>query len=198
MPSGPWQRIALHDADVRLLQLFDPDQARRLFTRLHAEIPWQQHRIRLFGREVDVPRLSCWCGDPDAVYTYSRVRYSPQPWTPALAELRDSVSALCGESYNSALCNLYRDGRDAMGLHSDNEPELGPEPSIASLSFGATRRFRLRHRHDPTLRLELDLEAGSLLLMAGATQRNYRHDLPRTARAVDARINLTFRRIHSA
>jgi len=129
------------------------------------------------------------------VYTYSRVRYEPRPWTPALASLRDTVSARCGESYNSALCNLYRDGRDAMGWHSDNEPELGAHPSIASLSFGATRRFRLRHRRDKTLHLEIELEPGSLLLMAGATQENYRHDLPRTARQVGPRVNVTFRRI---
>ena len=93
------------------------------------------------------------------------------------------------------LANLYRDGRDSMGWHSDNEPELGPEPVILSFSFGGVRRFRLRHRHDPSLRLELDLPSGSLLRMAGATQRLYRHDLPKTARAVPARINLTFRTI---
>ena len=195
MRSGTWQRIELADADASLVQLFGPAEAQRWFERLHAEIPWEQHRISMFGREVDVPRLSCWCGDAEAVYTYSRMRYEPRPWTPALAELRAGMSTLCGESYNSALCNLYRDGRDAMGWHSDNEPELGAEPSIASLSFGATRRFRLRHRHDPALRVELELESGSLLLMTGATQRNYRHDLPRTARVSGPRINLTFRRI---
>jgi len=105
------------------------------------------------------------------------------------------MNGLCGQEYNSVLCNLYRDGHDAMGWHSDAEPELGPLPVIASLSFGATRRFRLRHKRNPELRLELDLESGSLLRMAGATQANYRHDLPRTARALGARINLTFRHI---
>jgi alkylated DNA repair dioxygenase AlkB len=97
--------------------------------------------------------------------------------------------------FNSVLCNLYRDGNDAMGWHSDDERELGPEPLIASLSFGATRRFRLRHRCDPALRAELHLDSGSLLLMSGATQRNYRHDLPRTRAEPAARINLTFRNI---
>jgi alkylated DNA repair dioxygenase AlkB len=151
--------------------------------------------LRLFGREVDAPRRSSWVGDPDATYVYSRTRFEPYPWTPALAELRGRVSAWCATDFNSVLCNLYRDGDDAMGWHSDNEPELGPTPVIASLSFGAARRFRLRHRHDPTLRFEVELPSGSLLVMSGTTQQFYRHDLPRSARVHDARINLTFRRI---
>jgi len=193
--SAGWQRVPLADADVRLTQFCAPDAAARWFERLAAEVPWERHRLRLFGRAVDAPRLSCWVGDADAVYRYSGARFVPHAWTPACAELRDRVGALCGERYNSVLCNLYRDGRDSMGWHSDDEPELGPAPAIASLSFGAVRRFRLRHRRDPDQRIELDLAPGSLLLMTGATQRNYRHDLTRTARAVGPRINLTFRRI---
>jgi len=197
MPAAErtWQRFVLADADVRLIQLFGADEAQRWFERVHAEVPWERHRVRMFGREVPVPRLSCWVGDAEAVYTYSRVRYVPHAWPPALAQLRDAISTLCGQRYNSALCNLYRDGRDAMGWHSDSEPELGAQPSIASLSLGAVRRFRLRHRRDPAARLELDLPPGSVLLMAGPTQQHYRHDLPRTARAVGPRINVTFRRI---
>ncbi len=113
-----------------------------------------------------------------------------------MRELREYLFAHCGERYNSVLCNLYRDGCDSMGWHSDNEPELGAEPTIASFSFGGVRRFRLRHRQQRDLRLELDLPSGSLLRMAGTTQHCYRHDLPKTARHVDARINLTFRRIY--
>lgn len=190
-----WRRFPLAGTDVRLAPFCDAESAQAWFERLHVEIPWEQHRLRIFGRAIDSPRLSCWIGDADAVYTYSRTRFVPRPWTPALAELRDAVASLCGEAFNSVLCNLYRDGRDAMGWHSDSESELGPEPVIASLSFGATRRFRLRHKRDPLLRLEIDLHSGSLLRMAGATQANYRHDLPRSARVNAARINLTFRRI---
>jgi alkylated DNA repair dioxygenase AlkB len=190
-----WRRFDLRGADVRLAQFCAAVAAQRWFARLHAEIAWEQHRLQIFGREVDSPRLSCWIGDADAVYTYSRTRFEPKPWTPALIELRDALGRVCGQNYNSVLCNLYRDGHDAMGWHSDSEPELGPAPTIASLSFGATRRFRLRHKHDRNARLELDLESGSLLLMAAATQFNYRHDLPRTARKIGPRINLTFRRI---
>ncbi len=178
-----------------LAQFCDVETAQHWFAQLHAEIPWQRHRLRLFGRDIDAPRLSCWIGDAEAAYTYSRTRFEPQPWTPALVALRAALDAQCGENFNSVLCNFYRNGRDTMGWHSDDEPELGSQPVIASLSFGAPRRFRLRHRHDSALRLELTLESGDLLLMAGATQRNYRHDLPRTARRVESRINLTFRRI---
>ncbi|HBK45083.1 MAG TPA: alpha-ketoglutarate-dependent dioxygenase AlkB, partial [Xanthomonadaceae bacterium] len=103
--------------------------------------------------------------------------------------------AATGADFNSVLANRYRDGRDAMGWHSDDEPELGPQPLIASLSLGAARRFAFRHRSDPALRLALTLGHGDLLLMAGATQSHYRHALPRTARPVGERVNLTFRRI---
>jgi alkylated DNA repair dioxygenase AlkB len=188
-----WQQLDLPDADVRLTQFCDAVEAARWFARLHAEIAWERHRLRIFGREVDSPRLSCWIGDADAVYRYSGTRFAPHPWTPALIELREYISSHCGECSNSVLANLYRDGRDSMGWHSDDEPELGRDPAILSFSFGGVRRFRLRHRHDPRLRLELDLPSGSLLRMAGTTQRFYRHDLPKTARAVPARINLTYR-----
>ena len=190
-----WQHFELADADVRLAQVFDAAQARDWFDRLRAEVPWERHRLRIFGRDVQAPRLSCWIGDADAVYTYSGTRFVPRLWTPACAELRERVGAICRERYNSVLCNLYRDGRDSMGWHSDDEGELGPRPRIASLSLGAVRRFRLRHRRDPSARLQIELPPGSLLVMAGATQHHYRHDLPKTLSNTGARINLTFRRV---
>jgi alkylated DNA repair dioxygenase AlkB len=193
-----WTTFDLPGADVRLMQLCDADIAQEWFKRVHDEVVWERHRLRLFGREVESPRLSSWIGDADAVYTYSGTCFTPRAWTPACAALRDRISILCDQRYNSVLCNLYRDGRDSMGWHSDDEPELGPQPCIASLSLGAARRFRLRHRRDPGLRLELELAPGSLLLMAGATQRNYRHDLPKSARVAEPRINLTFRVVTSA
>jgi alkylated DNA repair dioxygenase AlkB len=179
---------------------FDPrwlaaDVAGALFRELHAAVPWEVHRIRLFGRDVDSPRLSCWIGDPDATYTYSGTRFTPRPWPTVLAPVRARLADELGIAFNSVLANLYRDGRDAMGWHSDAEPELGPSPVIASLSLGAPRRFVLRQRQDPSVKLALELPPGSLLVMAGETQRYYRHALPRTARPVGPRINLTFRRI---
>jgi len=171
------------------------DAADALFAALRDTLPWQTHRLRLFGREVAAPRLSAWVGDPGARYRYSGTLFEPGPWPDALLPLREQLSAALGTQFNSVLANLYRDGGDAMGWHSDNEPELGPAPVIASLSLGATRRFVLRHRADPAQRLALDLAHGSLLLMAGDTQRNYRHAVPRTARPVGPRINLTFRHV---
>lgn len=185
--------------DVVLLRdWLDPDAASVLFDALHATLPWRVHQVRMFGRAVDAPRLSCWIGDPGAAYRYSGVRHEPHPWPDALRPLRERLSGETGAAFNSVLANLYRDGRDCMGWHSDDEPELGEQPLIASLSLGATRRFLLAHRRDRSRRLAVELAHGSLLLMRGDTQARWRHALPRTARPVASRINLTFRRIGPA
>lgn len=197
--------IPLPDARISLDPSWLPDaQADALFKQLHAAIPWEVHRLRLFGRSVDSPRLSCWIGDPGTSYRYSGVDYAPRPWPAALLPIRTRLRDELGIDFNSALANLYRDGQDCMGWHSDNETDLGPRPSIASLSLGAQRRFVLKRRPvrgqatasgAATEKLALELGSGSLLLMQGQTQRHYRHALPRTARQVGQRINLTFRRI---
>lgn len=173
-------------------------EADALFAALRHAIPWEVHRIRLFGRDVDSPRLSCWIGDPGTGYTYSGAHFEPNPWPVALRAIRARLAGELRIDFNSVLANLYRDGRDSMGWHSDDEPELGAQPVIASLSLGATRRFVLKHRSDPSRKVALDLPHGSLLLMRGATQANYRHALPRTAKPVGPRINLTFRQIQSS
>ena len=170
-------------------------EASALLVSLREEIRWESHRIRLFGREVDSPRLSCWIGDEGAAYAYSGARFQPHPWPAALLLIRERLADELDCAFNSVLANRYRDGRDCMGWHSDDESELGLRPLIASLSLGATRRFVLKHRREPSRKLELELPHGSLLVMGGDTQRNYRHALPRTARMVGERINLTFRRI---
>ncbi|PBJ83606.1 alpha-ketoglutarate-dependent dioxygenase AlkB [Lysobacteraceae bacterium NML93-0399] len=174
-------------------------EADALFSALANDVPWTRHRLRIFGREVDAPRLSCWIGDPEAAYRYSGTRFAPQPWPDALQPIRDRASDVAGVDFNSVLANLYRDGRDAMGWHSDDEPELGPQPVIASLSLGATRRFVLKARQPDAdgqrERRVIELPQGSLLLMRGDTQARFRHALPRTARPVGPRINLTFRKI---
>ncbi|SDQ89170.1 alpha-ketoglutarate-dependent dioxygenase AlkB [Pseudoxanthomonas sp. CF125] len=179
---------------------FAPDwletgQADALFAELQDAIEWETHRIRLFGREVDSPRLSSWIGNEDAAYTYSGTRFQPRPWPPALTDILRRLAQELDCRFNSVLANRYRDGRDYMGWHSDNEPALGPHPVIASLSLGATRRFVLKHRHEASRKLELPLAHGSLLVMRGDTQTNYKHSLPRTAKPMGERINLTFRRI---
>jgi alkylated DNA repair dioxygenase AlkB len=201
MTMTGWQRVDLEaGADVALLPQWLPaEEAEATFTALYAAVPWETHRLRLFGREVDAPRLSCWIGDPHTSYVYSGTRFEPHPWPPLLADLRERLQRICGARFNSVLANLYRDGCDSMGWHSDDEPELGDQPLIASLSLGAERRFRLRRRLPRTVKsspadtVNLLLPPGSVLRMAGATQRLYRHDLPKTRRAVASRINLTFR-----
>lgn len=152
----------------------------------------------MFGREVDSPRLSAWIGDAGAVYRYSGADFTPCPWNHALSVLRVRLQEELGVPFNSVLANLYRDGRDAMGWHSDDEPELGPRPVIASVSLGGVRRFALKHRRDAALKGVLELPHGSLLVMSGDTQRLYRHALPRTSRVVAPRINLTFRQVDPA
>jgi alkylated DNA repair dioxygenase AlkB len=189
------ERIPLPGADVRYFADAFAREADALRDALLAEIPWERHRIRLFGREVDSPRLSCWIGDTGTEYTYSRMRFEPRAWTPSLAAIRDALATRFSLRFNSVLANLYRNGQDSMGWHSDDEPELGREPVIASLSLGAPRKFRFRSRETRKVAGSIELAHGSLLVMAGATQRLYQHDLPRNARLDDARINLTFREI---
>ena len=170
-----------------------PDHA-ALLDRLRAEISWEQHEITLFGRTVPTPRLTAWMGD--AAYAYSGVVNEPTPWPAALAALRQRLSDELGVAFNSCLANLYRDGSDSMGFHSDDEPELGPEPTIASVSLGARRRFVLRHRATRE-RWTWDLGEGDLLVMRGDSQRDYAHAVPKTTRLIGPRMNLTFRHFQS-
>ncbi len=169
-------------------------EARDLFARLLHDIAWTQPTIALFGVRRPIPRLEAWYGDSDAAYRYSGIAHEPLPWTPELAALRDRVSAHAGAPFNSVLANLYRDGRDSIGWHSDDERELGPMPTIASLSLGATRRFYIKAKASGE-RHAFDLCNGSLLLMSGASQQLWRHSVPKEPHVQHARINLTFRSI---
>lgn len=182
--------------DVEQLPAWLPaEQADALLLALRTQVPWEIHRIRMFGRWLDSPRLSCWMGDADAHYRYSGADFLPHAWAPAVLELREQLQQACAAPFNSVLLNRYRDGRDSMGWHSDDEPELGATPVIASLSLGAARRFLLRRRDDPAQKAEYLLGHGDLLLMRGHCQRDYQHALPKTARVSGERINLTFRQI---
>lgn len=175
----------------------DRGEADRLFDRLRSELAWERREIRLFGRNVMQPRLVAWYGDRGARYRYSGVTWEPLPWHPALLEARKRLEAETGGRFNSVLANGYRDGRDSMGWHSDDEPELGDEPVIASISLGEERRLLFRPRdaavRGPGRTLAIQPGHGSLLLMRGACQRYYQHSLPKTRRTVGWRINLTFR-----
>lgn len=177
---------------------FSRDEADRYLASLRRSLDWHGEEVIIFGEARPVPRLVAWYGEPDAVYRYSGVTHVPQPFTAELEAIRTRVEVLSGARFNSALGNFYRSGRDGMGWHTDDEPELGRNPMIASVSFGATRRFTLRHRRDKSLKHALDLEHGSLLVMEGPTQHHWLHALPKTARPIGERINLTYRCIKGA
>ena len=187
--------LPLSQADLRYAETFlDKTEADTALNALIQQVPWQQAEIQLFGRKVLTPRLSCWMGEPDAVYRYSNTSFRPEPWNPVVLMLKSHVEAATGRKFNSVLLNYYRNGSDAMGWHSDDEAELGVRPMIASLSLGGVRRFLLRNKSGGKS-LGIDLAHGSLLIMQGDTQKHYQHSLPRTVKMVDARINLTFRKI---
>jgi alkylated DNA repair dioxygenase AlkB len=195
-PAAHERRLELSGGGtVRWLEGFlPPAEADRAFREVNDTTPWRQEKITLFGRSVMQPRLTSWMGDPEAVYTYSGLTLVPVPWTPAVHALKTRVEDALGERFNGVLLNLYRNGEDSMGLHADDEPELGPV--VASLSLGAVRRFVLKPRRrarDGSHSMELG--HGSLLVMDAATQAHWVHGIPKQPKIEDARINLTFRQI---
>ncbi len=196
-PSGDFEHLALPDADLAYLRHLPlPAAPEVLLARLLAEVPWCAEQIVLWGRRVAQPRLTAWYGDPQRDYRYAGLHLEPLPWTPLLQQIRRVVEEAASTEFNSVLLNLYRNERDSVGLHSDDEPELGKRPVIASLSLGETRSLVLKHRFDPSLeRVRLPLESGSLLLMRGDTQHCWKHGIDKQRRACGPRVNLTFRRI---
>jgi alkylated DNA repair dioxygenase AlkB len=177
-----WKRFARHEHAV-------------WFSALQRELPWVQEVYFRGGRTLPAPRLTSFHGDPGCRYVYSGIAYEPKPLSPLLLAIRARLRSLTGHVFNSVLVNQYRDGRDSVGFHADDEPELGPARDnilIASLSLGAPRRFVLKHRRSG-LRRSYDLGEGALLLMSGRTQHDWVHALPKTARPAGPRINLTFR-----
>ncbi|WP_042302144.1 alpha-ketoglutarate-dependent dioxygenase AlkB family protein [Paraburkholderia kururiensis] len=169
-----------------------PAEASRALGDVIAQTTWQQDTIGTPAGRVPLPRLTAWQGEPDAVYVYSGIRNVPQPWVPAVAALKAAAEAACGVRFNSVLLNRYRSGTDSMGWHADREPELGQEPVIASVSLGATRRFDLRHNATGVVR-SFQLKSGSLLVMRGTTQAEWRHRVPKAPDVRGERVNLTFR-----
>ena len=170
--------------------------AEALMRRLIEDVPWRAEEVVVFGRKVMQPRLTAWYGDPGCAYAYSGIRLDPLPWSETLLAVKVRIETATGEKFNSVLLNYYRDEEDSIGFHSDDEPELGLRPVIASLSLGAERVFVMKHKRDrksPPVRFAL--ASGSLLLMKGETQRHWRHGVPRETRPCGPRVNLTFRRI---
>jgi alkylated DNA repair dioxygenase AlkB len=173
-----------------------PVDADRLFRRIREEAPWRQDSIKMYGKSILVPRLTAWYGDENASYTYSGIRNEPLPWSTSLVELRDLLEKSLNVRFNSVLLNLYRTGNDSLSWHADDEAELGVEPTIASISLGVTRTFSLAHKVDGES-LSLPLEHGSLLLMTGATQAFWKHQVPKERNVSGERINATFRVINA-
>lgn len=156
-------------------------------------VDWQQHQVRIFGKWVNQPRLTALYGDDGFSYTYSGLTLPALPWTPPLADLKAIIETSCEASFNTALFNYYRDGQDSMGWHSDDENSLGNDPFIASLSLGAERKFMLKHKRNSWQKKSIVLQHGSILLMGGALQHHWQHQLPKSRKVSKPRINLTFR-----
>lgn len=184
------------DGEVFLYENFyNRIEANGLFIALQKEIDWKQESIKIFGKEKQLPRLTAWYGDEGKSYTYSGLENIPIPFSGQLITIKEKLESFTKYSFNAALLNFYRTSTDSMGWHSDNEKELGINPVIASLSFGGSRVFQLKHKVDKASKQNITLNTGSLLLMKGSTQHNWLHQVPKTVKPIEARINITFRNI---
>ena len=172
---------------------FTSEESEQYFQCLINEINWKQEPIQIFGKKIMQPRLTAWYGDAAKEYSYSGITMQPHLWTNNLLEIKHKIETIEEVNFSSALMNLYRDGKDSMGWHRDNEKELGQNPVIASVSFGASRVFQLRNYQDKTLVKSIELGSGSLLIMKGETQHFWEHRIPKTSKTIGARVNLTFR-----
>ncbi|MGS2719278.1 alpha-ketoglutarate-dependent dioxygenase AlkB family protein [Paraglaciecola aestuariivivens] len=187
--------IQLPDADLLYWPNFiQAKLAEQYFSVLLNELAWRQEQIQIYGKSVAVPRLQAWYGDKGCTYQYSNLQLEPMSWTPSLVEIKHQCEIASASQFNSVLANLYRDGQDGMGLHADNEAELGKQPVIASVSLGQARTLRFVHQ-TKKYRHKITLNSGSLLIMQGNTQNYWKHEVPKSTKALGPRINLTFRRI---
>jgi alkylated DNA repair dioxygenase AlkB len=172
---------------------FTRHESEQLMAKLKATIAWKQETIKMYGKLLNTPRLTAWYGDNTKTYAFSGNKYDPSPWTLELLFIKQRVEQAAGMAFNSVLLNDYRNGNDSVAWHADDEPELGINPVIASVSFGQLRRFEVRHKQDHKLKHAVELENGSLLIMKGDLQHNWEHQVPKSKKAMGERINLTFR-----
>ncbi|MBH8561688.1 alpha-ketoglutarate-dependent dioxygenase AlkB [Nostoc sp. CENA67] len=188
-------QLSVPDAEITLYHsYFTVKESDEILQRLFMEVNWRQDKIKCYGKEINLPRLTAWYGDIGKNYTYSKITMNPIPWTPVLLWIKKRVEEIAQVSFNSVLLNFYRDGKDSVSWHSDDEPELGKDPIIYSVSFGGERKFQLRHKFQKKLeKIEFNLTHGSLLIMKGKTQEYWQHQIPKTTKLVMPRINLTFR-----
>ncbi len=184
----------LPDAEIEYYpNFFSLETANMMFAKLKQETPWQQDQITVFGQTHWQPRLTALFGNEGKSYSYSNITMQPHKWTPLVMQIKQEVETVCMENFTTVLLNLYRNGKDSNGWHADNEKELGKNPVIASVSFGAERSFHLQHNSQTTAKQKIVLAHGSLLVMKGTTQHFWKHQLPKTAKPIGERINLTFR-----
>ena len=189
--------IDIQDADVSFYpNLFSNQEADNLFTILKNEIDWKQEQIKLYGQTHDIPRLTAWYGDPNKTYAYAGIKVKSTPWIPSLLQIKEKIESVSNVQFNSVLLNLYRTGADGVSWHSDDEPELGRNPVIGSVSLGESRPFQLKHKVLDDIKQKIILEHGSYLLMQGETQHHWLHQIPKSKKKMGERINLTFRVIH--
>jgi alkylated DNA repair dioxygenase AlkB len=174
---------------------FTSMESEEVLPELLKDIAWRQDSMIIYGKTVRLPRLTAWYGHEGKCYSYSGIVNEPLPWTNLLLDIKQFVEDRLDRQFNSALLNLYRNESDGIGWHSDNEPELGPNPVIASLSFGGNREFQLKHKSLPEEKITETLQNGSLLLMQGETQINWLHRIPKSKKYHQPRINISFRKI---
>jgi alkylated DNA repair dioxygenase AlkB len=192
----PQEKIVfdLPDADIVYYpNYFDSQKSNDFFKKLQTEVPWQQDKITIYGKIHPQPRLTALYGNEGKPYGYSNIVMHPHPWSSLIMFIKNEVEEVCPENFTTVLLNKYRTGKDSNGWHADNEKELGRNPTIASISFGAERVFQLKHNNIANLKQNIVLQHGSLLLMKGTTQHFWKHQIPKTSKDIGERINLTFR-----
>ena len=186
--------LGLPDSEIRYFPNFlNKMEADTYFEQLRKEVPWQQDDIKVFGKVYPQPRLTALYGNNGKPYSYSNITMQPHKFSEQLLKMKNKIETKTDADFTTCLANLYRHGKDSNGWHADNEKELGQNPIIASITLGQERFFHLKHRKDKSLKHKILLQHGSLLLMEGATQHHWLHQIPKTAKPIGERINLTFR-----
>jgi alkylated DNA repair dioxygenase AlkB len=171
---------------------FSQSESDLILKNLRSNIVWKQESMNMYGKKINFPRLTAWYGNNDKPYSFSGITLQPLPWSSEILTIKSKIEPVAKTEFNSVLLNLYRDGNDSISWHTDAEKELGANPVIASVNFGATRKFQLRHIKTKE-KLEIELTHGSLLIMQGELQHFWQHQVPKTSKVVGERINLTFR-----
>ncbi|HEX8517895.1 MAG TPA: alpha-ketoglutarate-dependent dioxygenase AlkB [Bacteroidia bacterium] len=187
-------KLDFPDSDITLYNgFFSKEESDIFFNKLLNDIEWRQDKMTFYEKVYDLPRLTAWYGDIGSSYTYSNIPMNPKPWTNELLKIKERIEKISNTSFTSVLINLYRKGSDSVSWHSDDEKELGINPVIGSVSFGESRTFQLKHKHLAEAKANILLTHGSFLLMQGATQHYWKHQIPKSAKVLRQRINLTFR-----